>query len=125
MTEALISNLYFNTSLKELGFYTTYGKMCSDNMVALQLSSHNINDQRTKQIDLRYHFIREKIQSKKIKLDYVNAKDNNADCLAKLVDTSTSNKLPELILKNRRINIFRIARSDTKNRVGVLAYGGM
>lgn len=122
MTETLISNIYFNTSLKELGFHTTYGKICSDNMVALQLSSHKINHQRTKHIDFRYHFIREKIQSKKIKLDYVNAKDNTADYLGKLVDTSTSNRLPELIFKNP-INIFRIARTDSKNRVEVLAYG--
>lgn len=103
MTEALKSNLRFNNLPRGLGFHTTYGKICSDNMAALQLSSHKIYHQRTKHIDLRYHFISEKIQSKKMKLDYVNTNYNTADCLTKLVDSSSSNRLQEFIFKNPKI----------------------
>ncbi|GMM44768.1 hypothetical protein DAPK24_013430 [Pichia kluyveri] len=99
MTESLKSTLHFNNLLKELGFNSTYGKLCSDNIAALQLSSHKIHHQRTKHIDLRYHFIREKIQLKQIKLDYVNTKFNTADCLTKLVDTQVMKTLNELLFK--------------------------
>lgn len=70
-------------------------------MASLQLSSHKIHHQHTKHIDLRYHFIREKIQNKQIKLDYINTKDNTADCLTKLVDTTTMKRLANLIFKTK------------------------
>jgi hypothetical protein len=99
MTEALKSTIHFKNLLNELSFNTTYAKLCSDNMASLQLSSHKIHHQRTKHIDLRYHFIREKIQSKLIKLEYVNTKDNTADCLTKLVDTPTMKRLDSYIFE--------------------------
>lgn len=97
MTEAMKANIHFNGIMKELRLDVTYGKICSDNMAALQLGSHKIHHQRTKHIDIRYHFMREKVLNREIKLDYINTKYNVADCLTKLVDTNTSKRLGELI----------------------------
>lgn len=97
MTEALKSAIHFNNLLKELKFKRTYAKICCDNVAALQLSSHKIHHQRTKHIDLRYHFIRERIQSKQIKLDYINTKFNTADCLTKLVSPQTMKTLDSIL----------------------------
>lgn len=100
MTDSLKTNVHLTNLLKELKFDCSYGKLCGDNFAALQLSSHKVQHQRTKHIDLRYHYIREQIKNRKVKLDYINTKLNTADCLTKLVDTQTMKTLGELLFKS-------------------------
>lgn len=97
--EALKSTTHFNNLLKESWFNNTYEKLYGDNMDALQLSSHKVRHQWTKHINLREHFIRESIKTKKIKLDYVNTKENTADCLTELIDSQTMKRLDEYNFK--------------------------
>jgi len=54
-----------------------------DNMGAGYMAQNAINNQRTKHIDIRYHFIRQHIQDGKVELFYIDTKDNIADCMTK------------------------------------------
>jgi hypothetical protein len=53
-----------------------------DNQGAIFLAK-NESSARTKHIDVRYHFIRDLVEEKKIKIEYVNTKKNTADALTK------------------------------------------
>ncbi|KAH9075144.1 hypothetical protein Ae201684P_003829 [Aphanomyces euteiches] len=54
-----------------------------DNQPAIAVASNPVHHARTKHIDVRYHFIRERIQLGDVKLKYVSSKDNVADIFTK------------------------------------------
>jgi Reverse transcriptase (RNA-dependent DNA polymerase) len=54
-----------------------------DNQGAIALAKDNKFHSRTKHIDLRYHFIREAVQEKKVKMIYILTADNIADIFTK------------------------------------------
>jgi hypothetical protein len=54
-----------------------------DNQGAIALSKDNKFHARTKHIDIRYHFIREAVENKKIHMHYVPTDDNVADIFTK------------------------------------------
>jgi transposase InsO family protein len=68
------------TDLKITDFKT---ELACDNQSAIQISKNPVFHQRTKHIDIRYHFIREKIQEMKIKLYYLPTELMIADLLTK------------------------------------------
>lgn len=54
-----------------------------DNQGAIFLSNNPAFHKRSKHIDVRFHYIREQVDNKSIKLEYVNTADNTADILTK------------------------------------------
>jgi transposase InsO family protein len=58
-------------------------KINEDNQSAITLASNKIHNDRSKHIDVRYHFIREKIKNKDIKLEYCQTTDMIADIFTK------------------------------------------
>ena len=66
---------------QEIGSLTIAG----DNQGSLDLAKDNKFHSRTKHIDLHYHFIREAVEDKKIKLEYVPTGDNIADIFTKVL----------------------------------------
>ena len=54
-----------------------------DNQGAMKLAKNPQFHNRTKHIDIRYHFIRETIESDLVELQYVQTEDNIADILTK------------------------------------------
>lgn len=54
-----------------------------DNRGAIDLANNPVHHQRSKHIDIRYHYIRSQIQSKTVQLFYVPSKDNIADIFTK------------------------------------------
>lgn len=55
----------------------------NDNNAAIQLSRNPVNHDRTKHIDMRHHFLREKVADSTIELEHVNSENNLADLLTK------------------------------------------
>ena len=49
----------------------------------ISIASKNIDHKRTKHIDVKYHYIREKINEGTIRVNGVDSKDNLADILTK------------------------------------------
>jgi hypothetical protein len=54
-----------------------------DNQGSLFIADHNTSHNRTKHIDIQYHFIREHVRNKNINMKYVNTKEQLADILTK------------------------------------------
>ena len=58
-------------------------KIYQDNQGAIFLEKNNTNKARTKHIDVRYHFIREKVQAGRITIHYCPTEQMMADILTK------------------------------------------
>nr|GEW03005.1 hypothetical protein [Tanacetum cinerariifolium] len=56
-----------------------------DNQGAIRLSRNHVFHERTKHINVRYHFIREVLEAKTVKVIYVGTDHNVADALTKVV----------------------------------------
>ena len=54
-----------------------------DNQGAINLAKNPVNHQRSKHIDIKYHFIRSEIQKGNVRLQYVTTEDNVADIFTK------------------------------------------
>jgi len=74
--------------LNELGFNIETIEINTDNKAAIFISENNLINQKTKHIDIRYHYIRELISNNKIKLKYIESKNNIADGLTKYLSGS-------------------------------------
>ena len=69
---------------KELGFEQTQPTIIlEDNQGCIALSENPIHHKRTKHIDVRYHYIREKLEDKTVRLQHIPTADNTADILTK------------------------------------------
>lgn len=54
-----------------------------DNQGAVALAKNQITSDRSKHIDLKYHFLREKVEEEKLQLRYVESSSNSADLFTK------------------------------------------
>ena len=64
-----------------------------DNQGAIALAKNPIHHQRSKHIDIRYHYIRSEIQRGYVTVEYVPTENNMADILTKPVCRNRLNKL--------------------------------
>ncbi|GKB17957.1 hypothetical protein Tco_0851880, partial [Tanacetum coccineum] len=65
------------------GVYDAYGSC--DNQSAIHLSRNATFHERTKHINVRYHFIKEIVESKEIEVAKIGTKNNAADAFTKVV----------------------------------------
>ena len=54
-----------------------------DNKSAINLSKNPVHHERSKYIDLRYHYIRECVEERKVEVEQVRTEDQLADILTK------------------------------------------
>ena len=80
--------IWYMSFLNELGFNIETIEINTDNKAAIFISENNLINQKTKHIDIRYHYIRELISNNKIKLKYIESKNNIADGLTKYLSGS-------------------------------------
>ena len=64
-----------------------------DNTSAICISKNPVQHNRTKHIDIRYHFIRELVENGTVVLEYVDTQNQKADIFTKALDTTTFEKL--------------------------------
>ena len=69
--------------LEEIGYKLGLLPICSDNQGAIFISSNPITERRSKHIDIRYHYVRELVEDKKVEVFYVSTDDNPADLFTK------------------------------------------
>ena len=80
---ALQEGLFLKQLLSDLGYCGLPINLLMDNKGAIDLSKNPVHHQRSKHIDIRYHFIREKVADKSLNLFKVASKDNYADIFTK------------------------------------------
>ncbi|GKC23544.1 retrotransposon protein, putative, ty1-copia subclass [Tanacetum coccineum] len=71
--------------LEELGVVLNTVAVNCDNQCAIHLSRNHVFHERTKHINVRYHFIREVLEAKTVKVLKVGTEHNVADALTKVV----------------------------------------
>ena len=84
---------WLKTLLLELGIVTPPIVIEEDNTAAIQIASNPITSQRTKHIDLRYHFVRQAVQLKTIVLKQVPTEEQKSDLHTKPLTKSRFLKL--------------------------------
>lgn len=95
MTEAFKKNLYFRRLFEKLGMNDLIDtNIYNNNLGALKLAENPIFHNRSKHIDLRFHFIREAIHEKLVNVKYLNTNSMLANILTKAL---TGLKLRQLM----------------------------
>jgi hypothetical protein len=69
----------------------------SDNQGALAIAQNPVNYQRSKHIDIRYHFVRQAVQNGKVKIEYVPTSQQLADILTKPLGPLQHHRCSELL----------------------------
>ena len=77
---------WLNTLLTELGRPPPLPiTVWSDNQAAIKLTKDPVSSQKTKHIDIQYHFTREQVEAGTVTFSYVPSREQVADCLTKPV----------------------------------------
>jgi hypothetical protein len=75
--------VWIESLFKELNFDISNIALCGDNQGAIFLASNPAQEHRSKHIDIRYHYIRECVEGKKVILHYVPTTEQIADIMTK------------------------------------------
>lgn len=83
--ESTIQAIWIKNLLQEIGIKKaeTPVSLYEDNTGCIRLAENPEHISRAKHIDVKYHFVRERVQLKDIKIDYVGTKDMVADMMTK------------------------------------------
>jgi hypothetical protein len=81
--EAAKEAIWWRLFMTELGFTQSTTILHEDNEACILLSKNPQSHHRTKHIQIRFHFIREKVASNELKLQYVSTKEQLADIFTK------------------------------------------
>ncbi|GKE83528.1 hypothetical protein Tco_1557270, partial [Tanacetum coccineum] len=85
LTKAVKEAIWLRGLLEELGVELNIVAVNCDNQGAIHLSRNHVFHERTKHINVRYHFIREVLEAKTVKVLKVGTEHNAADALMKVV----------------------------------------
>jgi len=83
--------------LGELGFKQNLTEIFQDNQACFQMAKGNVNHQRSKHIDMRYHFIQEAVAAGEMKLTWVPTTDMVADIMTKVLPAPVFVRLRDLL----------------------------
>nr|GEX73138.1 retrovirus-related Pol polyprotein from transposon TNT 1-94 [Tanacetum cinerariifolium] len=85
LTEAVKEAIWLKGLLEELGVELNRVTVNCDNQGAIHLSRNHVFHERTKHINVQYHFIREVLEAKTVEVLKVGTEHNAADALTKVV----------------------------------------
>ncbi|GBN09715.1 Copia protein [Araneus ventricosus] len=105
-SSAVIEALWLRNILKDLNCEIKVNvKLYDDNMGCLSLMK-NLESKRTKHVNIRYHYIREKVTAKEIELHYIKYQEQLADILTKGLSKQIFEKFYELSGLKKKIKGF-------------------
>jgi hypothetical protein len=80
-------------TFRDYGYKLSKVPLLCDNESAIRMADNPIEHNRTKHIDIRYHFLRDHQQKVDIKIAYVSTHNQLADIFTKPLDEKTFRKL--------------------------------
>jgi len=83
--------------VNELGMTQPCVTIHCDNQSVIHLANHQIYHERTKHIDVKLHFIRDVIESEKVKVETVSTEENPADMFTKSLSSVKFKRCLDLI----------------------------
>lgn len=101
--------------LGELGFEQTLTEVFQDNQACVQMAKGNVNHQRSKHIDMRYHFIQEAVTAGEMKLTWIPTSEMVADILTKVLPAPIFLRLRALL----NVQSLSVFQNRTKEAVGI------
>ena len=87
LSEATSEAMWIRTWMKEVSDINVAVQMYCDNQSAIALTKNDQFHQRTKHIDIRFHYVRERYAAGDIILKWVSTFDQQADLLTKMLGT--------------------------------------
>ena len=82
--------------VKDFGIQVDYSIVIHcDNTSTINMSKNPMMHTKIKHIEIKYHFLREKVADKEVKLDYVNTKEQLVDIFTKPLSKDTFEYLRE------------------------------
>ncbi|GJS05372.1 transposable element [Tanacetum coccineum] len=94
LTEAAKEGIWLKGLIEDLGFPQDQATVFCDSMSAICLAKDQVYHDRTKHIDVRYHFIR---SERRIKVEKIGTQDNPADVFTKPVPLSKFRRCLDLL----------------------------
>ena len=86
MTSAIQEAKFLKMLMLDMNFdHVQPVKLFADNQGAIALAKNPVHHQRTKHIDIRYHFIREEINNKSVDVQFISTHGNLADVFTKAI----------------------------------------
>jgi predicted RNA-binding protein with RPS1 domain len=73
-----------------------------DNVGAIYLTDNQSVSQRTRHIDIRYHFVREYVEDGIVKINFVQSEENDADIFTKNLGSELFKKHASKFIKERQ-----------------------
>jgi hypothetical protein len=96
LCEAAKQGVWLRRLLKEMGHSQSPTVIYEDNQGAIAMTQHNAFHDRSKHVDLRYHYIREQLAAGEVEVSYCPTADMLADLFTKPLGPE---KLPALVSK--------------------------
>jgi hypothetical protein len=85
--------LWMRQTLRDYGYKLSKVSLLCDNESAIRMADNLVEHNRTKHIDIRYHFLRDHQQRGDIEIAYVTIKEQLANIITKPLDEKTFSKL--------------------------------
>ena len=101
LTELDKSVRHLTTVLTNLGIGPSATRYYCDAQSAIKLVQRQSSTQNTKHIDVRYHYIRERLRDGAFELHKIHTSDNPADLLTKVLPRAVRRHHHDVILGNR------------------------
>ena len=96
-SEAARNAIWLNRMFSELAPLKKVPRLLVDNASAIRLAKNPEFHKRSKHIDIRYHFVRERVQEGELVVEYVRSKDQAADILTKPIPRVQFEELRSLV----------------------------
>lgn len=97
--------IWLSNVMSEIGINTTPFTIHEDNIPCIKIAEEPREHQRTKHIDIKYMYIRELINSKKVKLYYIPSENQKADIFTKPLAKTKFDKMLKMIKMEGSVDI--------------------
>ncbi|KFD67424.1 hypothetical protein M514_20460 [Trichuris suis] len=92
LSHAMQEITWLQSLCTELSIYPEKSRLLCDNSAAISISQGQERSSRTKHIDIRHHFVKEKVQAPHRIIEHVATENNAADMLTKVVTAARLNE---------------------------------